>query len=29
VAVAVRGEVALKHGSRMLVGDKLMRVELP
>jgi len=29
VAIAVRGEVALKNGSRMLVGDKLMRVELP
>lgn len=28
VAVAVRGEVALKHASRMLVGDKLMRVEM-
>jgi len=27
VAVAVRGEVALKNGSRMLVGDKLIRVE--
>lgn len=28
VAVAVRGEVALKNGSRMLVGDKLIRVEM-
>jgi hypothetical protein len=26
VAVAVRGEVPLKNGSRMLVGDKLIRV---
>ena len=26
VGVAVRGEVGLKHGSRMLVGDKLFRV---
>jgi pSer/pThr/pTyr-binding forkhead associated (FHA) protein len=27
VAIAVRGEVGLKNGSRMLVGDKLIRVE--
>lgn len=29
VAVSVRGEVALKNGSRMLIGDKLIRVEMP
>ncbi|MSR05936.1 MAG: FHA domain-containing protein [Gemmatimonadetes bacterium] len=28
VAVAVRGEIPLRNGSRMLVGDKLMRVEM-
>lgn len=28
VAVAVRGEITLRNGSRMLVGDKLMRVEM-
>jgi hypothetical protein len=26
--VAVKGEVTLRHGSRVLVGDKLIRVEL-
>ncbi|MFI5207953.1 MAG: FHA domain-containing protein [Gemmatimonadales bacterium] len=29
VAVAARGDVALKKGSRILVGDKLMMVEMP
>ena len=29
VALAVRGEVSLKNGSRMLVGDKLIRVVTP
>ncbi len=29
VAVAVRGEVQLKNGSRMLVGDKLIRMVTP
>jgi len=29
VAVAVRGEVQLRKGSRLLVGDKLIRVEMP
>lgn len=28
VAIAVRGEVGLQNGSKMLVGDKLMRVEM-
>ena len=28
VAVAVRGEISLRNGSRMLVGDKLIRVEM-
>ncbi len=27
VAVAVRGEVEVGHGTRILVGDKLLRVE--
>lgn len=29
VAVAARGDIALAHESRILVGDKLLRVELP
>jgi len=29
VAVAVRGEVLLKNGSKMLAGDELIRVEMP
>jgi pSer/pThr/pTyr-binding forkhead associated (FHA) protein len=29
VAVAVRGEVLLNHGARVLTGDKLLRVEFP
>jgi pSer/pThr/pTyr-binding forkhead associated (FHA) protein len=29
VAVAVRGETALQAGSRILVGDKMLRLELP
>jgi pSer/pThr/pTyr-binding forkhead associated (FHA) protein len=29
VAVAARGAMALRHGSRIMVGDKLLRVELP
>ncbi len=29
VALAARGDVALRHESRVLVGDKLLRVELP
>src|SRR5213592_1401573 len=29
VAVAVRGVMPLQHGSRIMVGDKLLRVELP
>jgi pSer/pThr/pTyr-binding forkhead associated (FHA) protein len=29
VAVAARGEVPLQHGSRMLVGDKLIRIAMP
>ncbi len=29
VAVAARGDVPLRHESRILVGDKLLRVELP
>ncbi len=29
VAVAARGAMALQHGSRIMVGDKLLRVELP
>jgi len=27
--VAVRGEVLLKNGSKMLAGDELIRVEMP
>jgi pSer/pThr/pTyr-binding forkhead associated (FHA) protein len=29
VATAARGAMALRHGSRIMVGDKLLRVELP
>jgi pSer/pThr/pTyr-binding forkhead associated (FHA) protein/predicted amidophosphoribosyltransferase len=29
VAVAARGDVPVRHGSRILVGDKVLRVELP
>jgi hypothetical protein len=29
VALAARGDVPLRHLSRMLLGDKLLRVELP
>ncbi|PYO95081.1 MAG: hypothetical protein DMD62_02990 [Gemmatimonadetes bacterium] len=29
VAIAVRGVTTLQHGSRVMVGDKLLRVELP
>jgi hypothetical protein len=29
VALAARGAVPLSHESRILVGDKLLRVELP
>src|SRR5216110_1673021 len=29
VAIAARGAMALRHGSRIMVGDKLLRVELP
>jgi pSer/pThr/pTyr-binding forkhead associated (FHA) protein len=29
VAVAARGDITLSHQSRILVGDKLLRVELP
>jgi pSer/pThr/pTyr-binding forkhead associated (FHA) protein len=29
VAVAVRGERVLQHGSRVMVGDRILRVELP
>ncbi len=29
VAIAVRGVMTLQHGSRLMVGDKLLRVELP
>jgi pSer/pThr/pTyr-binding forkhead associated (FHA) protein len=29
VAIAARGAMPLKHGSRIMVGDKLLRVELP
>ncbi len=27
VAIAVRGDVALQQGSRLLVGDQMLRVE--
>jgi len=29
VAIAARGVMSLQHGSRIMVGDKLLRVELP
>jgi len=29
VAIAARGAMTLRHGSRIMVGDKLLRVELP
>jgi hypothetical protein len=29
VALAARGAMPLKHQSKILVGDKLMRLELP
>jgi hypothetical protein len=29
VALAARGEIALGHESRILVGDKLLQVDLP
>jgi pSer/pThr/pTyr-binding forkhead associated (FHA) protein len=29
VAIAARGAMSLQHGSRIMVGDKLLRVELP
>lgn len=29
VAIAARGAMPLQHGSRIMVGDKLLRVELP
>src|SRR5712671_633069 len=29
VAIAARGAMALRHGSRIMVGDKVLRVELP
>ena len=29
IAIAARGAMALRHGSRLMVGDKLLRVELP
>ena len=29
VAIAARGAMPLRHGSRVMVGDKLLRVELP
>jgi pSer/pThr/pTyr-binding forkhead associated (FHA) protein len=29
IAIAARGAMQLQHGSRILVGDKLLRVELP
>jgi len=29
VAIAARGVMSLQHGSRLMVGDKLLRVELP
>jgi pSer/pThr/pTyr-binding forkhead associated (FHA) protein len=29
VAIAARGVMTLQHGSRIMVGDKLLRVELP
>jgi pSer/pThr/pTyr-binding forkhead associated (FHA) protein len=29
IALAARGDMALRHNSRILVGDKLLRVEIP
>lgn len=29
VAIAARGAMTLRHGSRIMVGDKLLRIELP
>lgn len=29
IALAARGDIPLRHGSRILVGDKLLRVEIP
>jgi len=29
IAIAARGAMALRHGSRIMVGDKLLRIELP
>lgn len=29
VAISVRGEIPLRHGSRFLVGDKMLRLEAP
>ncbi len=29
IAVAARGDMVVKNGSRLLVGDKLMRIEMP
>jgi pSer/pThr/pTyr-binding forkhead associated (FHA) protein len=29
VAIAARGAMSLRHGSRVMVGDKLLRIELP
>jgi pSer/pThr/pTyr-binding forkhead associated (FHA) protein len=29
IAIAARGAMSLQHGSRIMVGDKLLRVELP
>ena len=29
VAIAARGVMPLQHGSRIMVGDKLLRIELP
>jgi len=29
IALAARGDMPLRHRSRILVGDKLLRIELP
>jgi hypothetical protein len=29
IAVAARGAMTLRDGSRLLVGDKLLRIEIP
>jgi len=29
IAIAARGDIPLQHSSRILVGDKLLRVEIP